>query len=356
MGAAVAERTRNTGHAGVIHAAVERSQTLEQDAPPTPLPSLAQSSTGEGRPPPVLPGDPVRLPVGLPEQIADRASDGPTGRPFRGGLRVTGATSRRLLLFTFDDGPHREHTKRLLDILDERDVKAVFFLNGERILGENRRQRAQVEVARETIRRGHIVGNHTVHHPQLPLLNNLEVAAEIDSAADIIKRLTGERPWLLRPPGGARSPRVDELIGVRGYTIFEWNLGAGDFQVDTPQAVVDIWVRVFERRQRELGHRGGIILLHDTHAWSVDAVPMLFDKIDEWNCEALALGEELYDIVDSPRYFFFPREKEAYGSAAPPAQMEPEVHAYRQQNLRDHYHGFCEPPPGPPDLDESQAD
>jgi len=252
----------------------------------------------------------------------------------RGGRVITGATPHRLILFTFDDGPNVGSTPRLLDRLDEFGIKAVFFLNGTRITGTRQRTLEQRRIARDIVARGHWVGNHTFSHEQLPLANNERVAYQIDATRRAFERDLGERSWLFRPPGGARSARVDGLIESRGYTLMMWNLGTGDTQVDDAESVLQTWLRVLERRERENGERGGIVLLHDIHNHSVTAFVRIVRELQRRNCALLERGEELYDIVDDPRLFFQARSGSPMGTEANPLELEPEVLAQRQARLR----------------------
>ncbi len=258
----------------------------------------------------------------------------------KNGAIMTGVTPHRLILFTFDDGPDRNTTPLLLDRLDAAGVRAVFFLTGANLRGENLAQRKNQQIAREAMARGHFLASHSMNHKQLPLLNDQEVLQEVTETEQVFERVLGARPWLIRPPGGAHSPRVDRLLSARGYTTMLWNLGAGDFQVRTAKDVHDTWRKVFERREAE-GQRGGIILLHDTYSWSVDAFQLIVQDILDRNCKLLARGEELYDFVDDPGLFF-----EALGERTPNTQAgatlltEEQLEA-RQAPLREETRQRC---------------
>jgi len=134
---------------------------------------------------------------------------------------------------------------------------------------------------------------------------------------------------------------VDRLLASRGYTQVLWNLGTGDFQVRDSEAVLRTFTRVLDRRARENGERGGIVLLHDTHEWSVDAVPRIVGWLRDQNCALLEQEEELYDIVGEPRWFFAPRGDDA-SAEAPAAEPPPEVFAERQRRLREQTRRRCD--------------
>jgi peptidoglycan/xylan/chitin deacetylase (PgdA/CDA1 family) len=258
----------------------------------------------------------------------------PPPAAYGGGRIIEGSTPHRLIYFTFDDGPDRRTTPLLLDRLDAVGVKATFFLTAGRIANQNGIERLQADLAREIVARGHGIGNHTVDHLQLPLLTDAEAVEQVVGAERIFDRVLGFHPFLVRPPGGAHSPRIDELLSQLGYTIVLWNLGAGDFQVKSPQEVLDLFVRVLDWREREQGERGGVVLLHDTHAWSVDAFQLIWAELWSRNCTLLARGEELYDIVPDLTFFYEPRGDGLATAKANPAVPAPWLLAERQERLR----------------------
>lgn len=278
---------------------------------------------------PALPEE--ATPRGLPAR--EPGFDG-LAEALRDGRIMRGATPHRLILFTFDDGPDRNTTPLLLDRLDAAGVRAVFFLTGDNLRGENVAERKNQEIARETVRRGHTVASHGMRHRQLPLLSDYEALLEVGQTEAVFRRVLGARPWLIRPPGGARSARIDRLLAERGYTTMLWNLGAGDFQVRTAADVHKTWQAVFERRRAQ-GEEGGIVLLHDTYAWSVDAFQLIVQDLLDRNCALLAKGEELYDFVDDPALFFEARAGADVSAEAAPLVLSPEALAARQAPLRE---------------------
>ncbi len=263
------------------------------------------------------------------------------GESMRDGRVMRGATPHKLILFTFDDGPDRNTTPILLDRLDAAGVRAIFFLTGDNLRGENVAERKNQEIARETVRRGHLIASHGMHHRQLPLLSDYQVMLEVGQTELMFKRVLGARPWLIRPPGGARSARVDRLLAEHGYTTVLWNLGAGDFQVRTAADVHKTWQAVFERR-RNHGEQGGIVLLHDTYSWSVDAFQLIVQDLLDQNCKLLAKNKELYDFVDDPTLFFQPRNGGDPSLESEPVVLAPEVLEARQERLREETAQRCQ--------------
>ncbi len=269
------------------------------------------------------------------------ANENLSGETYRSGLIISGSTPHRMLLFTFDDGPNWNTTPLLLDYLDSEGIRAVFFLSMSRLQGDGFREQQQRAIAQDIARRGHLVANHTVQHLQLPTMNNSDLATELDNSEQIFREIFGAKPWLIRPPGGARSDRIDDTLAARGYTTVLWNINSGDVYARTPDSVLATWRKVMHRREREFGEQGGIILMHDTHPWTIEAVRLVVNDIRATNCRLLARGQELFDIVDDLAYFYAPRRQEPASTFAPPAKLPNAVFIERQTRLRAHYQDLC---------------
>ena len=306
--------------AGHLQAKGTQEPGREAAQPPqAPLPIFAYGSPS---------GPDARVPLALAQALRS------TPAAYGGGRIIEGSTPHRLIYFTFDDGPKRSTTPVLLDRLDAAGVKATFFLTASRLRGENTLERDQIAVAQEIVARGHTIGNHTVDHMQLPMLTDPQVIAQVEGAERLFDLALGFHPLLIRPPGGAHSPRIDELLADRGYTIVLWNLGAGDFQVKSPEEVLSQFISVLEWREREQGDRGGVVLLHDTHSWSVDAFQLIWAELQARNCKLLERGEELFDIVPDLSFFYEARDGAPATTRAASANPPPWQLAQRQERLR----------------------
>ena len=243
-------------------------------------------------PVPALPVEPVHAEPGpeLMRRVARVGQRDATGRRFPSGLTIHGASKHRMLLFTFDDGPSRRTTPRLLDLLDQLGIKAVFFVTSESFGNGNPWEREHADIVREMVRRGHMVGNHTETHRQLPLLDNAAIDAELRRSAGKIAWTIGRRPRLIRPPGGALSKRVEQILGEHGYSSVLWGIYPADLEAESADEVVRMFFHVLARQERETGDRGGIVLMHDTKLHSIDALPRLVDALKRRNCALLELS------------------------------------------------------------------
>jgi peptidoglycan/xylan/chitin deacetylase (PgdA/CDA1 family) len=246
--------------------------------------------------------------------------DAQFGTALRGAGVLTGGTQRRILHFTFDDGPDADHTPRLLDALDRAGVKATFFFSTSRFDPKQLRNADAPRLALQVARRGHQVGSHGFDHVRMGRLRPPELQQQLAQSEAMFARVFGTRTFLYRPPFGSRNAALDRQLAERGYATAMWNIGMADWVAREPEAVRLTFWRAIERNERDAGERGGIVLMHDTHDWSVAAFELIAESIAARNCDLLASGEELYDVVDS---------------MAPWVQPESEhAHVHRQAQLR----------------------
>jgi peptidoglycan-N-acetylglucosamine deacetylase len=169
------------------------------------------------------------------------------------------------IAMTFDDGPSPETTPRLLDILKQRNIKVTFFM-----IGQNAERNP--EIVKRILAEGHEIGNHSWTHPQLSKLSDQRVTDEITKTQDAIKNASGYTPVLLRPPYGAITSRQKDWIEKQfGLSIIMWSVDPFDWK--RPGA------SVIEQRILAGARPGSIILSHDIHKQTVDAMPATLDAL-----------------------------------------------------------------------------
>jgi peptidoglycan/xylan/chitin deacetylase (PgdA/CDA1 family) len=251
------------------------------------------------------------------------------------GRIITGLTAHRALALTFDDGPGPE-TMRLLDVLDEHHVHATFFLVARQL--EHARGRA---TAREILRRGHSVGLHSYEHDDLTAMTPGALGLDLDRSEAVFVDVFGARPTLYRPPYGRHDDAVDATLASRGYTEVLWNITAGDGRDHTADGVATAFHAALDQQERMPHGQGGVIILHDTHRWIVDAVPAILADIDARNCDALANGEEMWDLHDDLSAWYEARGGAPAHRTARRMQMSSETFEARQARLRADAQSRC---------------
>ena len=150
---------------------------------------------------------------------------------------------------TFDDGPDPQITPRILDLLDQYGAKASFFCIAQKVA-------AYPELAREIIRRGHSVENHTDSHPHaFALFGPSALQREINTAQTTIHAITGVAPVFFRAPMGFRSPLLAPIVERAGLRYATWTRRGLDTFAKYPEPIL-------QRLQYGLA-AGDILLLHD---------------------------------------------------------------------------------------------
>jgi peptidoglycan-N-acetylglucosamine deacetylase len=225
----------------------------------------------------------------------------PVGRPAPVSLWSPGhgphtkfqpASAPRELLLSFDDGPDLKGTPLILDELDRRGIKAIFFVTGWRFAGQRPEDLARRDLVRKIAAHGHLVANHTFSHHNL-CRNPGERDGEIDNNSALIERTTGVRPLLFRAPYGGYCPGLEAALTARELPDVGWNLDPQDWKNRREEDVYNYLVgKVTRMRGR------GILLLHDTHDASVRALPHFLDWLARENQRAADEGRPPVSIID----------------------------------------------------------
>jgi peptidoglycan-N-acetylglucosamine deacetylase len=189
----------------------------------------------------------------------------PTPSPAKPATYAQVRVDQPYIAMTFDDGPSAENTPRLLEMLKQRNIKATFFLIGQNAA-------SNPDIVRRILADGHEIGNHSWTHPQLSKLSDDRVTAEITKTQDAIKEASGFSPTLLRPPYGAITSRQREWIENQfGLNVILWSVDPFDWK--RPGA------SVITQRILSQARPGAIILSHDIHKQTVDAMPATLDGL-----------------------------------------------------------------------------
>ena len=169
------------------------------------------------------------------------------------------------IAMTFDDGPHSTLTPKLLDMLAVRRLKATFFVVGECVA-------EYPEIVKRAAREGHEIASHSWSHPNLGKMSDEAVRSQLQRTDDAIKAAIGVRPTLMRPPYGSITPRQKSWIHEAfGYKTIIWDVDPFDWKRPGPSVVRD---RIVNQSKP-----GSIILAHDIHAATVEAMPGTFDQL-----------------------------------------------------------------------------
>ena len=165
------------------------------------------------------------------------------GRTFTGLARGT-----KQIALTYDDGPNDPHTLHLLEVLARHGVHATFFMIGRFV-------RQRPDIARDVVKAGHVVANHTFTHPLLIFKSNAEIRRELSDCRAALLEAIGEHSNLFRPPFGGRRPAVLRIARELRLAPVLWNVTGYDWNAP-PSAIIETKVAKQIRG-------GDVILLHD---------------------------------------------------------------------------------------------
>lgn len=188
-------------------------------------------------------------------------------------VKPSDVTGKKLIALTFDDGPSAATTPRLLEILREKNVKATFFVVG------NMAQRSP-DLVRAEVAAGHEVGSHTTGHQNLKLLSAEGVKAEVAEMDRIFMEILGKPVPFVRPPYGNLNDIVRTNIG---QPMILWTIDPEDWKVRDAATV--------RARVVEAAFDGAVILVHDIHASTIEAVPGMIDDLRAQGYEFLTISE-----------------------------------------------------------------
>lgn len=174
---------------------------------------------------------------------------------------VSNVTYVKRVAISFDDGPHLERTKVLLDGLKERGVRATFFLVGNRIAGNE-------GLILRMYEEGHMIGNHSYTHADLTKLNKEAALWEINETNTIIENITGEKVEYIRPPCGFWNDTLEKEVEM---TPVFWDVDPMDWRTVNAGVVVERVISDVDD--------GDIILFHDIYESSVVAALEVIDQL-----------------------------------------------------------------------------
>lgn len=200
-------------------------------------------------------------------------------------LPVRAEETGGVIALTFDDGPSGKYTRRLLDGLDRRGVKATFLLCGYRL-------RDYPETGQAIFDRGHEIGLHGFTHNSMKEMTVPQVEQELRSTVALLP--AGCRPAFMRPPGGATTKAVCRAAENVGVAVLNWSLDPRDWERHDAAVVEQAVVGSVQD--------GDIVLLHDMSNSSVDAALAIVDALQQRGFRFVTVSElaRLHGVSPQP--------------------------------------------------------
>ena len=187
------------------------------------------------------------------------------------GAYYLGDTGEKVIYLTFDCGYENGYTEQILDALKKHQAPAAFFVVGHMI-------ESAPDIVRRMAAEGHIVGNHTFHHPDMSAISDQGAfQEELDSLAQLYQETTGEElSRFYRPPQGKYSTENLKQAQALGYHTVFWSLAYVDWNTDAQPTAEEAYAKLLPRI-----HNGAIVLLHSTSATNGAILDDLLTKWEE---------------------------------------------------------------------------
>lgn len=198
------------------------------------------------------------------------------------------------IVLTFDDGPSRVTSEKLLDILQKHKVQAMFCYVGENV-------KKHPEVLRRAVSEGHQLGHHTITHGAKVLTSYSQLSAEVDEYQELVNEISGQEYEMtyFRPPFGVVTPAVQKLVAERGFKYAYVTSYIHEPSVDGEEAE-EMMQRMKEKLQKE---GGGAIVFHEMRymqgdGYEVDKswLPEAVDEFIRW-AKAEGFSFSLYETL-----------------------------------------------------------
>lgn len=198
-----------------------------------------------------------------------------------------------VIYLTFDDGPSTKNTARLLDILKEENVKATFFLTDKTNTDY---------LIKRMYDEGHTIGLHTASHNYKYIYSSTtNFIKDIEKIQEKVARITGEKPSIIRFPGGSSNTvssfnpgimcTLSNMVIEKGYHYFDWNVSSGD--AGSKRSKKNTYRNVTNNLSK---NRANVVLMHDIYDSTVDAVKDIikYGKDNGYTFEKITMDTEMY--------------------------------------------------------------
>lgn len=193
----------------------------------------------------------------------------------------------KCVALTFDDGPGGSTTPKLLKILDKEDVPATFFMLGSQA-------EAFPKIVANAAEAGHEIASHSWNHPSLPSLGKEGTQKQLTRTNKVLEKVTGADITLMRPPYGATDDEVAAAAKAEGLAQILWDIDTRDWEHRSKKKTIEA---------AKEAKAGSIILMHDIHPETVEAVPGVIKALKKKDYTFVTVSTLLGETTPGKKYF-----------------------------------------------------
>ncbi|WP_430788147.1 delta-lactam-biosynthetic de-N-acetylase [Virgibacillus flavescens] len=177
-------------------------------------------------------------------------------------------SGEKVIYLTFDNGYEQGYTPKVLDALKNENVPATFFVTGHYV-------ESKPELIKRMVKEGHIIGNHSYHHPDFSIVSKATMKKELETLEDAVAEITDQDQMkYLRPPRGIFSEKTLDWAHELGYIHIFWSVAFSDWNTDKQKGESFAYDQVMKQV-----HPGAIILLHTVSSDNAEALPRIIKDL-----------------------------------------------------------------------------
>ena len=186
---------------------------------------------------------------------------------------------RKAVAVTFDDGPSPKTTPIALELLKKYNAKGTFFMVGHAVEGNE-------EIVKQVVAEGHQIGNHSWDHPVLTKISLEKAKSQINDTTAALKKASGLDVHIMRPPYGAINETIQAAVD---QSFILWDVDTLDWKNRNTASIM---------KEVKKAQPGSIILMHDVHQTTIDALPLILQYLTEQGFEMVTIEELMGDQLE----------------------------------------------------------
>ena len=187
--------------------------------------------------------------------------------------------NRKAVALTFDDGPSPKTTPIALELLKKYNAKGTFFMVGHAVEGNE-------EIVKQVVAEGHQIGNHSWDHPVLTKISLEKAKSQINDTTAALKKASGVDVHIMRPPYGAINGAIQAAVD---QSFILWDVDTLDWKNRNTASIM---------KEVRKAQAGSIILMHDIHQTTIDALPLILQYLTEQGFEMVTIEELMGDQLE----------------------------------------------------------
>ena len=187
--------------------------------------------------------------------------------------------NRKAVALTFDDGPSPKTTPIALELLKKYNAKGTFFMVGHAVEGNEK-------IVKQVVAEGHQIGNHSWDHPVLTKISLEKAKSQINDTTAALKKASGLDVHIMRPPYGAINETIQAAVD---QSFILWDVDTLDWKNRNTASIM---------KEVRKAQPGSIILMHDVHQTTIDALPLILQYLTEQGFEMVTIEELMGDQLE----------------------------------------------------------